>query len=187
MQVQLAVQGESCAAVGAPTAQQTVCVQCAEHTFQNTTGSVDCHPCPPHSSTENNAITDNTQCKCNPGHFGVSCQTCDLCQANSFCPRATVMNPCSVHSITDTGEQAEDNCKCNIGFYSAAPASLCCLCPMLMYSPGYLDVLACDTVSSNNPGAQKHQHLCMLRRTLVWLHQERQRCLSRQQQSPMHN
>jgi hypothetical protein len=154
LQAQLAVQAESGAAVGAPAAQLTVCVPCAEHTFQNTTGSVACHPCPPHSSTENSASADATLCKCNPGHFGVSGQTCDLCEADSFCPGATVMNPCRAHSSAGTGARAEDDCKCNGGFYSAAPAGLCSLCPRSMYCPGDLAVLACANASSSDPGAQ---------------------------------
>lgn len=154
LQAQLGLQEESGATVGAPAARPTVCVPCAEHTFQNTTGSTACHACPAHSSTEGNASADATQCKCDPGHFGVSGQTCDLCHANNFCPGATVMNPCRVHASAGTGARAEDECTCISGFYSAAPAGLCSLCPPSMYCPGDLAVLACANASSSDAGAQ---------------------------------
>ena len=151
---QLGVQPESGAAVGAPAALATACAPCPRHTFQNASGASACVACPANSCTELAASADATACHCDPGFFGVSGQACALCLADNYCPGATVMNPCRAHASAAPGADAQEDCKCDGGFFSAAPAAPCALCPPSSYCPGDLAVLACAGASSSPPGAR---------------------------------
>jgi len=152
---ELQIQQESGGTVGAPAAQPTVCVACARHTFQNTSGSSACYACPLHSSTKNTASATATECTCDPGYFGVSGQSCAECEANNFCPGVfgTEMNPCRAHSQAGPRAESEDDCKCIAGFYASADGAECQLCPASSYCPGDLAVLPCANLSSSNPGS----------------------------------
>lgn len=152
---ELQIQQESGGSVGAPAAQPTVCVACARHTFQNTSGASACYACPLHSSTKNTASATATECTCDPGYFGVSGQSCAECEANNFCPGVfgTEMNPCRAHSQAGPRARSEDDCKCIAGFYAIADGAECHLCPTSSYCPGDLAVLPCANLSSSNPGS----------------------------------
>jgi hypothetical protein len=152
---ELQIQQESGGTVSAPAAQPTVCVACARHTFQNTSGSRACYACPLHSSTKNTTSAKATECTCDPGYFGVSGQSCAECEANNFCPGVfgTEMNPCNAHSQAGPRAESEDDCKCIAGFYANADGAECHLCPASSYCPGDLAVLPCANLSSSNPGS----------------------------------
>jgi hypothetical protein len=64
------------------------------------------------------------------------------------------MDPCRAHASAPAGADAQADCKCDGGFFSAAPAAPCVLCPPSSYCPGDLAVLACANASSSPQGSR---------------------------------
>ena len=135
-------------------AVEVTCVNCAADLYADTTGVSVCTDCPVNTNTGGGeGSTDVTDCVCSASYFGPNGGPCELCPVGRFCPGGTNTQPCRAHSNSSVGSSAQEDCKCNPGWYSSAPGLTCQKCVPDSYCPGDQAVVACSDNSFSPAGS----------------------------------
>ncbi len=135
-------------------AVEVTCVNCAADLYADTTGVSVCTDCPVNTNTGGGeGSTDVTDCVCSASYFGPNGGPCELCPIGRFCPGGTNTQPCRAHSNSSVGSSAQEDCKCNPGWYSSAPGLTCQKCVPDSYCPGDQAVVACSDNSFSPAGS----------------------------------
>lgn len=142
------------------------CVECPEHTFKSTIGTLTCTACHANSVTVQAASTDAAQCVCTTGHY-LNAEVCEPCPVDTY--KSSVGNEactsCSdypefnifgmLYSSTQdqTGSVSICECVCDPGYVAHGNCVYCGPCDADHYCPGgaVTESQPCPPNSHSNP------------------------------------